>query len=113
LLVQSTSLLDYPKHCCRTMPSNTIQFPNTDCRSVSVDASKSLSVALNLQNSPILFGCRTGICGTCLVSAIGNMLPPDADEQEVLSILAPDHPTARLACQLTPTGDLSITPLKL
>ena len=93
------------------MPSNTIQFPNTDYRPVSVDTSDPLSIALTLQNSPILFGCRTGICGTCLVLATGNMLAPNADEQEVLSILAPNYPTARLACQITPTGDLSLTPL--
>lgn len=93
------------------MPANLIQFPNTDYRPISIDPSNPLSVALNLQNSPILFGCRTGICGTCLVLATGNMLPPDADEQEVLSILAPHYPAARLACQLIPTGDLALTPL--
>lgn len=90
----------------------TIKFPNTDYSSISVDESTSLSVSLNLQNSPILFGCRTGICGTCLVFATGNMLPPSADEQEVLEMLAPDCSTARLACQLIPTDDLSLTPLK-
>lgn len=94
------------------MSSYTIEFPNTDCSSISLDGSHPLSIALNLQNSPILFGCRTGICGTCLVVATGNMLPPTEDEQEVLSILAPNHPSARLACQLIPTGDLALTPLK-
>jgi len=89
-----------------------INFPNTDFLSVAVGSGKFLALALTLQNSPILFGCRTGICGTCLVLATGNMLPPNEDEQEVLSILAPGCPTARLACQLTPTGDLSLTPLK-
>ena len=90
----------------------TIQFPNTDYLPVSVEESTPLSVALNLQNSPILFGCRTGICGTCLASATGCILPPTADEQEVLAILAPDCSTARLTCQITPTGDLSVTPIK-
>ncbi|MGD1863503.1 MAG: 2Fe-2S iron-sulfur cluster-binding protein [Phormidesmis sp.] len=89
-----------------------IDFPNTDFSSVTVGFRERLLNALTLQNSPILFGCRTGICGTCLVSAVGNMLPPDTEEQEVLSMLAPNCPTARLACQLTPTGALSLTPLK-
>ncbi|MEM9152445.1 MAG: 2Fe-2S iron-sulfur cluster-binding protein [Cyanobacteria bacterium P01_F01_bin.3] len=93
------------------MSSCTIEFPNTDYPSVLLDDGSPVSIALNLQNSPILFGCRTGICGTCLVTATGNMLPPTEDEQEVLSILAPNHPSARLACQLKPTGNLALTPL--
>lgn len=89
----------------------TVQFPDSDYAPATVNADQLLSVSLTLENSPILFGCRTGICGTCLVSATGEMLPPDADEQEVLSILAPDCATARLACQLRPMGNLSLTPL--
>jgi ferredoxin len=92
-------------------PILTISFPTTYNQPATVDSTKPLSISLTLQNSPILFGCRTGICGTCLVLATGNLLPPDAEEQEVLAILAPDVPTARLACQITPTGDLSLTPL--
>ncbi|MEL6937931.1 MAG: 2Fe-2S iron-sulfur cluster-binding protein [Cyanobacteria bacterium J06598_1] len=94
------------------MSSYTLNFPNTDHASISIDPTQPLSLTLTLQNSPILFGCRTGICGTCLVSASGNILPPNEDEQEVLALLAPDFPSARLACQLTPTGDFSLTPLK-
>ncbi|MEM9905564.1 MAG: 2Fe-2S iron-sulfur cluster-binding protein [Cyanobacteria bacterium P01_D01_bin.44] len=88
---------------------NIVHFPNTPYASVAVDSQHPLSVSLTLQNSPILFGCRTGICGTCLVSATGDMVPPDSEEQEVLDILAPDCPTARLACQIQPTGNLSLT----
>ena len=96
------------------MTSNlyTVQFPETDYAPTTANITQPLSLALTLQNSPILFGCRTGICGTCLVSATGDMLPPNEEEREVLSILAPDNPIARLACQLIPTGDLSITPFK-
>lgn len=89
-----------------------IHFPNTDYDSVTLSPQETLSTQLTLQNSPILFGCRTGICGTCLVSARGNMLSPRAEEQEVLTILAADCADARLACQIKPIGDISLTPLK-
>ena len=88
-----------------------IDFPHTDYAPTSFSIDTPLSVGLTLQNSPILFGCRTGICGTCLVSATGNMQSVDAEEKEVLEILAPNCSTARLACQIVPTGDLSLTPL--
>ena len=63
---------------------------------------------LTVQNSPVLFGCRTGLCGTCLVEIIGDITPPTEDEKEVLQILAPDNPNARLACQVDFTQDITI-----
>lgn len=93
-----------------TASSHTIHFPNSAHPPVIIDSRKPLSAILTLQNSPILFGCRTGICGTCLVSATGDLLPPNAEEQEVLAILAPNSPNARLACQIKPIGKLSLTP---
>ena len=93
-----------------TPSSHTINFPNSTYSPVAIDDCNSLSTALTLQNSPILFGCRTGICGTCLVLATGDLLPPDAEEQEVLAILAPDSSNARLACQVKPTGSIFLTP---
>lgn len=92
--------------------SVTITFPNSNKPPVSILPTASLFIALTLENSPILFACRTGICGTCLVRATGDMAPPTAEEQEVLELLAPNSPNARLACQIQPTGDLSLSPLK-
>ena len=89
--------------------SYTVHFPSSDHANINV--CESLSTSLTLQNSPVLFGCRTGICGTCLVIAEGDMLPPDSEEQEVLEVLAPAQPKARLACQIKPTGDLFLMPL--
>ena len=95
-------------------PPISLHFPNTDYPAIAIDPHQPLYANLTLHNSPILFGCRTGICGTCLVAATGDMLPADADEQEVLDILAPHCPTARLACQIHATGegDLTLTPLQ-
>ena len=68
---------------------------------------------LDIENSPVLFGCRTGICGTCAVHVDvldGVLAPPDRDEAELLALLRPGDATARLACQLVLTADIRVAP---
>lgn len=92
-----------------------ISFGSTGAPPISVDEDAALSEALTMSNSPILFGCRTGICGTCLskVDAAPGALPErNAEERELLSILCPNEPKARLACQLKACADIAIEPLK-
>jgi ferredoxin len=71
-----------------------------------------LSEHLTIGNSPVLFGCRTGICGTCLIEVLseenGNLLQPSDDEKELLDIVAPDNVKARLACQIELCADIRI-----
>lgn len=86
-----------------------ISFPNTDFFSINLSPHEPLAEHLTAQNSPVLFGCRTGLCGTCLVEIQGNIPPPTTAEKEVLEILAPDNPHARLACQIDLTQDITIT----
>jgi len=65
-----------------------------------------LSESLDVTNSPILFGCRTGICATCLVRVVsGSEYLPDVDEdeEEVLEVYA-EAENCRLACQLSLSG---------
>lgn len=88
--------------------THTISFPGLDVAAIAVPSGQTLSTHLTAQNSPILFGCRTGICGTCLVSLGGLCPPPDAAEQELLDLLAPGNPTARLACQVQITADVAL-----
>lgn len=74
--------------------------------SLEVKEGELLSESLDVTNSPILFGCRTGICATCLVRVVDGMayLPAlDEDEAEVLEIYA-EEPHCRLACQLSLVG---------
>ncbi|MEH1812341.1 MAG: 2Fe-2S iron-sulfur cluster-binding protein [Nostoc sp.] len=85
-----------------------ISFPGSDFVPITLECHKSLSEHLTIQNSPVLFGCRTGICGTCLVEVIGDIPPPQPDEQEMLETLAANHAHARLACQLDVTSDVLI-----
>ena len=71
-----------------------------------------LSEHLTIENSPVLFGCRTGICGTCLSEIVsqgnGQLPEPSVDEQELLDIIAPDTQQARLLCQIAICADLQI-----
>jgi len=75
-----------------------------------------LSEVLTIENSPLLFGCRTGICGTCISRVevrAGELPPPAEDEKDVLELLCPNEPKARLACQIRLSADLTIEPIKL
>ncbi len=74
-----------------------------------------LSEVLNVQNSPILFGCRIGICGTCSVEVIEEqgLHPRTADEAEYLEALCPDKPNSRLACQIRMCADLKIRKIEI
>lgn len=71
-----------------------------------------LSEHLTIENSPVLFGCRTGICGTCLSEIVsqtgGELADPSDDERELLDIVAPDNARARLLCQIAICADLTI-----
>ena len=80
-----------------------ITFPGTDFAPVNLPDLACLPFHLTVQNSPLLFGCRSGLCGTCLIEAepdSGGLEPPDESEAETLSIYAPGNVKARLACQL-------------
>lgn len=91
------------------MPSEfKVQFPGTEFPEIKVSEGPSLSRTLDVQNSPILFGCRTGICATCVCLVEGNSSGPSEDEKEVLELFAPGQPTARLACQVKVDADLKI-----
>jgi ferredoxin len=85
-----------------------VRFPGTNFPELTVPEGFSLSRNLDVQNSPILFGCRTGICATCICLLEGALSPPTDDEREVLEIFAPDEPKARLACQVRVDANLSI-----
>jgi ferredoxin len=88
-----------------------VDFPDTEFAPLRLERGVPLAAGLTALNCPILFGCRSGICGTCLVelqSERSVVAPPSEEEREVLAIYAPDNPHARLACQLRPNGDLSL-----
>ena len=89
-----------------------ISFSHATHAPVSLPCGAPLSEHLSIENSPLLFGCRTGICGTCLIeieeAANGELTEPAADELELLEIIAPDNRRARLACQIALSADIRI-----
>lgn len=97
------------------MSSHRIEFPGTTFPPVELPDLASLPLHLTVQNSPVLFGCRSGLCGTCLVEvepiSVDRPEPPDDAEREALEIYAPANPRARLACQLVLTADVRIRKL--
>ncbi|MFM7426747.1 MAG: 2Fe-2S iron-sulfur cluster-binding protein [Elainella sp.] len=87
--------------------SYTVAFPDTDYSTIRCASDTWVRDYLTVQNSPVLFGCRTGLCGTCVVRVSGPVLPADRAEQEILAAYAA-NPEARLACQLQPQGDIAL-----
>jgi len=92
------------------MKLHRVEFPGTEFAPVELPDLSRLSLRLNVQNSPLLFGCRSGLCGTCLIEVEADEpLPaPDDDEAEALEVYAPGNPRARLACQLQVSSNLRI-----
>lgn len=86
----------------------TITFPGSGHAPVSVPVGGELAEHLDVHNSPVLFGCRTGLCGTCAAVVEGHLAPPNAEEQEVLDIEWEGVAGARLLCQLRPVADLAV-----
>ena len=85
-----------------------VDFPDTNHAPVDVPEGPVLSEVLDATNSPVLFGCRTGICGTCIVELDGDVPAADEDEQEILDIYAPENKKVRLACQVRVCGNIRL-----
>lgn len=63
--------------------------------------------------APHEFGCTVGSCGTCrleIVEGAENVNPQTDEERETVEMCT-DVEGARLGCQLTIQGDLSVRPV--
>ena len=80
------------------------RFPPLDVR-----AGLCLSEVLDIHNSPVLFGCRTGLCGTCAAVIRGDLPIPSPDELEVLDAVIGEVDGARLLCQLNAPRQAELT----
>jgi ferredoxin len=90
-----------------------ISFEDASFCPIKIPSGENLSEHLNACNSPILFGCRSGLCGTCLIEVIeGNLPSPNKDEEEALDVYSPNNPRARLACQLFAESPLKICKIR-
>ena len=74
-----------------------------------------LAEVLTAVDSPLLFGCRTGVCGTCAVTVVplgaGRLAPPAGEEAELLALFHPGRDDVRLACQIDLSADVAVTPV--
>ncbi len=62
------------------------------------------------EDTSILFGCRDGACGACLIKVLegaDNLSPMQDDEKDFLETLAAE-PNERLACQCKINGDVVV-----
>jgi ferredoxin len=86
-----------------------IKFEDTRFTPLEITAGQGLAEVLTVQNSPVLFACRTGLCGTCVVGVVGDVGEASIGELEILELYATGNPLARLACQLQVRGDVVLT----
>lgn len=86
-----------------------ITFADTDL-TIEVEAGSSLHDACEANDAPIPFSCTVGACGTCVCSieaGADNVNAIDDDEEGTVSRTT-DEDGARLACQLTVNGDITV-----
>ena len=97
------------------MKTCTISFPDSPHAPATLPEGANLSENLTIMNSPMLFGCRAGICGTCLIQVeegYDSLTPPTPDEYEALEVYAPGNTKARLGCQVRLTGNAAIKKIR-
>ena len=89
-----------------------LTFPGSVFPPIEIPRGHPIAEHLDGGNAPVLFGCRTGLCGTCavVVEPAGALGEPSLDELEVLELVADDVPSPRLACQLRAMDDAALTP---
>lgn len=69
-----------------------------------------LADVADAQATPLDFGCRDGVCGTCIVTVLRgreNLSPCTVHEEDTLANFDA-APNQRLACQLRILGDVEI-----
>ena len=97
-------------------PLYTIKFDPSEHKPVLAEYGANLAELLTPCNSPVLFGCRAGICGTCLIEVEilnGEVLEPASDEEKaVIDMFYSRNNKVRLACQIRLNADLLIKTVK-
>ena len=89
------------------MPKVTI---TTDKKTIDVVEGYALIDMCEDHDTSILFGCRDGACGACMVKIISGadkISPMQDNEKDFLETMAA-RPDERLACQCKVYGDVTI-----
>ncbi len=93
-----------------------VSFEDEKYSSIELPEGSRLSETLNVHNSPILFGCRTGICGTCAIEVLEGekaLHSRTSDEAEYLTVFAEGRERCRLACQIRLNANIKIRKIRL
>ena len=89
------------------MPKVTI---TTDELEIEVKEGYQLIDMCEDHDTSILFGCRDGACGACMVKVLEgaeHISPVESDEKDFLETMAAEE-NERLACQCKVFGDIKI-----
>ncbi len=82
----------------------------TDNKTIDVPLNYPLIDMCETEDTSILFGCRDGACGACMIRVLEgqeNLSPIKDDEKDFLETMAAE-PNERLACQCKVLGDVKI-----
>ena len=96
------------------MKTVTISFACEGYEALEAELDTWLNLVLDQPGSPVTFGCRSGLCGTCAVEVVKTSKPldaPDEGEQETLDVVWPDRDNLRLACVLQARADMTLKPV--
>jgi len=82
----------------------------TDGNVIEAESGENFIENMDVMNSPVLFGCRTGICATCIVKVLegSENLPPISDKELEVIDMYTKEPNCRLACQINVTGNVKL-----
>jgi ferredoxin len=89
------------------MPTLTIK---TDKKNIDVEAGAAIIDVCENHDTSILFGCRDGACGACMVRVVENpqhLSSMEEHERDFLETMAA-RDDERLACQCKVLGDVTI-----
>lgn len=89
------------------MPKLTIK---TDNKTIEVEKGASIIDVCENEETSILFGCRDGACGACMVRVVNqpeHLSPMEDHERDFLETMAA-RDDERLACQCRVLGDVEI-----
>lgn len=82
----------------------------TDKMTIEVEDGTALIDLAEKEDTSILFGCRDGACGACMIKVLEGsekISPMSDDEKDFLETMAAE-PDERLACQCKVFGDVKI-----
>jgi len=89
------------------MPKLTIK---TDKKTFDVEPNAAIIDVCENEDTSILFGCRDGACGACMIRVLENpqnLSPMEEHERDFLETMAARE-DERLACQCRVQGDVTI-----